>query len=277
MPRTREKFTKEQGLQSIFKRFKYNLVHSTNQELLDSQLRTALRSGAPPKHVHSLLLRGADVNGVDSLDYSPLLLALTTSRAENMLDIAELLCEFGANVNYSSGVFFGETPLHFAAMHNDYALIELLVRHNANTHAQNFAGYTPLHFAAQNGNEASATALFLSGADLNTREMYCGYTPLHLAVIGQFEHTVKAMVFLGAKINQSDYCGLTAMDRCKSKEIRKFLLASKCPRMSSLESDCLSVKRERIRKTSRIRGFDSLPLPFTLKRKLKLEITRKEL
>ena len=266
-------------MRSIFKRFKYDSgsVHSTSRELLDSQLRTALRSGAPPKLVHSLLLRGANVNGVDSLDYSPLLLALTTSRAENMLDIVELLCEFGANVNYSSGVFFGETPLHFAAMHNNYALIELLVRFNANAHARNFAGYTPLHFAAQNGNEASAKALFLCGADLNARESYCGYTPLHLAVIGQFEHAVKAMVSFGAKINQSDYCGLTAIDRCKSSAIQEFLLAAKCTRMLSLEPECLSVIRERIRKYSGIRGFDRLPLPITLQRKLKLESGPNEL
>lgn len=227
--------------------------------------------------MHSLLLRGANVNGVDSLDYSPLLLALTTSRAENMLDIVELLCEFGANVNYSSGVFFGETPLHFAAMHNNYALIELLVRFNANAHARNFAGYTPLHFAVQNGNEASAKALFLCGADLNARESYCGYTPLHLAVIGQFEHAVKAMVSFGAKINQSDYCGLTAIDRCKSSTIQEFLLAAKCTRMLSLEPECLSVIRERIRKYSGIRGFDRLPLPITLQRKLKLESGPNEL
>ena len=130
-----------------------------------------------------------------------------------MLDTVQLLCEFGANVNYSSGVFFGETPLHFAATHNDYALIELLFRYNANVHARNHAGYTPLHVAAQNGNEASAIALFLCGADLNAKENYCGYTPLHLAVIGQFEHVVRATVSLGARINQSDNCGLTPIER----------------------------------------------------------------
>lgn len=259
------------GSQSIFKRFKYDVAHSNDQKLLNSQLRTALRSSAPPTHIQNLLLRGADVNCVDSLDYSPLLLALTASLSENMLDTVQLLCEFGANVNYSSGVFFGETPLHFAATLNDFALIELLFRYNANVHARNHAGYTPLHVAAQNGNEASATALFLCGADLNAKEVYCGYTPLHLAVIGQFEHVVKAIVSFGARINQSDDCGLTAVDRCNSKDIREFLIGALQPGLLSLESVCLSVIREIIRRTTGFCGFDDLPLPFTLKRKLKLE------
>lgn len=188
-----------------------------------------------------------------------------------MLDTVELLCEFGANVNYSSGVFFGETPLHFAATLNDYTLIELLFRYNANVHAQNHAGYTPMHVAAQRGNEASVTALFLCGADLNAQETYCGYTPLHLAVIGQFEHVVKAIVSFGARINQSDDCGWTAIGRCSSKDIREFLIAALYPGLFSLESVCLSVIRENIRKTTGLCGFDELPLPFTLKRKLKLE------
>lgn len=194
-----------------------------------------------------------------------------------MLDTVEILCEFGANVNYSSGVFFGETPLHFAATLNNYALIGLLFRYNANVHARNHAGYTPLHVAAQNGNEASATALFLCGADLNAKEIYCGYSPLHLAIIGQFEHVVKVIVSFGAKINQSDDCGLTGFDRCSSKEIREFLLAALRPGVSSLETVCLSVIRERIRRISGVCGFDSLPLPFTLKRKLKLENYQVEL
>ena len=230
-----------------------------------------MRSSASPKHVQNLLLRGADVNCVDSLDYTPLLLTLTASPSENIVDTVQLLCEFGANVNYSSGVFFGETPLHFAATLNDYALIELLFRYNANVHARNHAGYTPLHVAAQNGNEASAIALFLCGADLNVKEAYCGYTPLHLAVIGHFEHVVKATVLVGARIDQMDHCGLTAIDRCNSREIREFLTGALHPGMSSLESMCLSIIREITRKSSGVCGFDNLPLPFTLKRRLKLQ------
>lgn len=262
------------GSQSIFKRFKFDVAHSTDQRLLNSQLRSALRSSAPLRHIQHLLLRGADVNCVDSLDYSPLLLALTASPSEHLLDTVQLLCEFGANVNYSSGVFFDETPLHFAATFNDYALIELLFRFNANVHARNHAGYTPLHVAAQHGNEASATALFLCGADLNAKEIYCGYTPLHLAVIGQFPDVVKAIVSLGARINQSDDCGLTAIDRCDSKEVREFLTGALHPGLSRLESVCLSVIREEVRRISGVCGFDNLPLPFTLKRELKLENCR---
>jgi len=258
------------GTLSIFKRFKCDVEHSTNQRLINSQLRTAISSNASPRHLHSLLLRGADVNCVDSLDYSPLLLALTAPPSKHLLDTVQLLCEFGANVNYNSNVFFGDTPLHFASTLNNYELIELLFCYKGDIHARNFAGYTPLHVAAQHGNEASATALFLCGADLNCKENYCGYTPLHLAVIGQFENFVKALVSFGARIDQSDNCSLTPIDRCHSKEILGILNGAIHPSLFSLESSCLAVIREKVRGITGIHGFDELPLPFTLKKKLKL-------
>ena len=189
---------------------------------------------------------------------------------KRLLQTTEMLCEFGANVNYSNDVLFGDTPIHFAAVCNNYELIELLFRHKANIHARNHAGYTPLHVAAQNGNEASVTALFLCGADINSTENYCWYTPLHLAVIGQFETVVKALVLYGAKINQSDNCNLTPIDRCQSRKIRNILIGALHPECLNLESSCLRVIRGIVRRVTGIYGFDNLPLPITLRRKLKL-------
>lgn len=258
------------GSVSIFKRFKSDAENSTDRGALSSQLRAAVSACAEPKHLRNLLLRGADVNCIDPLGYSPLLLALSASGSERLLQTAEMLCGFGANVNYSNDVLFGDTPIHFAAVRNNYELIELLFRHKANIHARNHAGYTPLHVAAQNGNEASVTALFLCGADINCTENYCWYTPLHLAVIGQFETVVKALVIYGAKINQSDSCNLTAIDRCQSKRIRNILIGALHPECLSLESSCLRVIRGIVRMVGGIYGFDNLPLPITLRRKLKL-------
>ena len=257
---------------SIFKRFKYDAEHSTDQRLLDSQLRTCINSNAHPGNIHKLLLRGADVNCVDSLGYTPLLLALTAPPSKHLLGTVELLCEFGANVNYSSSVFFRDTPLHFAAAINNYELTELLFLYKGDVHARNHAGYTPFHIAAQSGSEASATALFLCGADLNCKENYCGYSPLHLAVIGQFETVVKAIVSFGARIDQLDNCGLTPVDRCHSKEILKILIEARHTECLSLEFSCLAVVRKTVREVVGIHGFDRLPLPFTLKRKLKLKL-----
>ena len=260
------------GSLSIFKRFKYNVEHSKDQRLLDSQLRTAISSNAHPRDIHKLLVRGADVNSVDSLDYTPLLLALTAAPSKHLLGTVELLCEFGANANYSSSVFFRDTPLHFAAALNNYELTEMLFLYKGDVHARNHAGYTPLHKAAQTGSEASATALFLCGADLNCKENYCGYTPLHLAVIGQFDTVVKAIVSFGARIDQLDNCGLTPIDRCHSKKSLEILIEALHPECLSLEFSCLAVIRQTVREVVGINGFDILPLPFTLKRKLKLKL-----
>lgn len=209
---------------------------------------------------------------MDSFGYSPLLLALTASSTKHVLDTVALLCEFGANVNYSSSIFFGDTPLHFASALNNYELTELLFLYKADVHARNHAGYTPLHVAAQNGSQASVTALFLCGADLNCKENYCGYTPLHLAVIGQFETVVKALSSYGARTDELDCCNMTPVDRCQSKEIQEILMESFHPSTLSLESSCLAVIRKTVREVVGIHGFDSLPLPITLKRKLKLKL-----
>lgn len=75
-----------------------------------------------------------NVNGVDLLDYSFFFLVLIILRVENMLDIVEFLCEFGVNVNYSSGVFFGEIFFYFVVMYNNYVFIELLVCFNVNVY-----------------------------------------------------------------------------------------------------------------------------------------------
>ena len=258
------------GPVSIFKRLKYDVLHSTDQRLLDSQLRTAISSSAPARHIYNLLLRGADANCVDSLGYSPLLLALKAHSSEYLLDTVRILCEFGANANYRSNVFYGDSPLHFAAALNNYELIEQLYHFNADVHTRNHAGYTSLHVAAQNGNEVSVAALFLCGADLDSKENYCGYTPLHLAVIGQFQDVVTSLVSLGASINQTDNCGLTPIDRSTSEVIRALLVRALQPNVSSLESRCLAIIREKVRNVAGINGFDNLPLPLTLKKKLQL-------
>ncbi|XP_068747732.1 ankyrin repeat and protein kinase domain-containing protein 1-like [Montipora capricornis] len=266
-----KKAKEERSLRSIFKRFQYDTEHSTDQRFLNSQLRTAVSAGAEPVEIRNLLLRGAEVNCIDSLGYTPLLLALVASDSEYLITTVELLCQFGADVNYSSDLLFRDTPLHFTAALGNDEIIELLFRHKADVHARNHAGYTPLHVAAHNGSEASVTALFLCGADLNCTENYCWYTPLHLAVIGQFETVVKALVLSGARINQADSSNLTPLNRCQSKSIRSILLGALNPGCSSLESSCLAVIRGAVRKVIGIYGFDKLPLPIALRRKLRLK------
>ena len=74
-------------------------------------------------------LRGAEVNCIDSLGYTPLLLALAASDSEYLIRTVELLCQFGADVNCSSDLMVRDTPLHFAAALGNDEIIELLFRH----------------------------------------------------------------------------------------------------------------------------------------------------
>ena len=99
------------------------------------------------------------------MGYTPLLLALNAPSALNNLDVIQLLCELGANVNYASDVFYDHTVLHSAAALDISVIIEMLCRYNANVNAPNYRGYTPIHVEAEQGNEASVRTLFLCGAD----------------------------------------------------------------------------------------------------------------
>lgn len=72
--------------------------------------------------VKLLLEEGASVKTIDAND-SPLMIAAK----ENNLPIAQLLLEYGADPNTQN--FNLETPLHFAAMQKNKAMIELLIFH----------------------------------------------------------------------------------------------------------------------------------------------------
>jgi len=85
---------------------------------------------------------------------------LHIAAANNQKEIAELLIEYGADievVNYSS-----ETPLHIAARFNSKEVAELLIEKGANLNAEDFGcschyyGSTPLHFAAMSGSKEVA-------------------------------------------------------------------------------------------------------------------------
>ena len=47
----------------------------------------------------------------------------------------------------------GHVPLHIAALHNSYDVVDLLIRNEADVNVQDNFGWTPLHFAASSRNE----------------------------------------------------------------------------------------------------------------------------
>jgi uncharacterized protein len=76
---------------------------------------------------------------------------------------------------------FGRTPLHYAAGDGDAALVQRLIKENADVNALDVNRWTALHFAAQAVSAAVAAKLIEAGANVAIRDRF-GNTPLFRAV-----------------------------------------------------------------------------------------------
>lgn len=237
---------------------------------MDSQLLTSVLVGSLPSRISTLISRGANVNCSNSFGYTPLLLGLSRDGDDQSIHAVSELCEAGADVNLSSDVFYGDTPLHFACMLKNSMFARILITKNANVHARNHAGYTPLHTAALRGNSEVVKLLCLNGADIDATEMYCGYTPLHLATNGNHDDTMTLLAECGANVLQRDFQGLTPIDRCQSTNIRN-ILDRYTTRPKRLEEMCVEVIRHETGKFSGVQGYDRLPLPKLIRDKIQLD------
>jgi uncharacterized protein len=75
---------------------------------------------------------------------------------------------------------YQRTPLHYAALQNDEALVRQLTAQGTDVNAQDRDGFTPLHFAAQQYAVAAAKLLLEAGANADITDKH-GNTPLWTA------------------------------------------------------------------------------------------------
>lgn len=111
-------------------------------------------------------------------------------------ELLELLLARGAknNINYQDE--FGNTPLHYAVLFNDKAVINLILDNGAHLNTPNGEGNTPLHIAAtKKQNENTVEYLLSQGAEITIRNRR-GETPLQTA-----EKQPESHVFLYMTIN----------------------------------------------------------------------------
>ncbi|XP_074764166.1 LOW QUALITY PROTEIN: CARD- and ANK-domain containing inflammasome adapter protein-like [Athene noctua] len=188
--------------------FKILLEYSKDlpSDIMESALFRAVQ-----KNLHgivaALIDRGADINACNEIQYTPLLLACGTGKAES----AEVLIKKGANLGIKTpasdtalhlAVQAGaasltnlllhkgmginlrnqadETPLHVAALHNQGALVGLLVNAGAKINAVTKEWVTPLHIASQRGHADVAQQLLHHKADVNVKDKQ-SKSPLHFA------------------------------------------------------------------------------------------------
>ena len=129
--------------------------------------------------VEKLIRLGADPNKQNSDGSTALTVALWSSN----LDVAHILLDYGASVNYEKPSV-GNTSLHLAAEHGHCDILVQLVKSADASQLNRFGclSFTPLMYAVQAGHMKIAKLLLDLGADINACDVESsGNTALHIA------------------------------------------------------------------------------------------------
>ncbi len=120
------------------------------------------------------------------------------------------LLKGGADANGSQGD--GMSGLHWAALHGDAAMTEMLVVAGANVRATTrIGGFTPLHLASKAGKAAVVAPLVKGGAAVDARTA-TGATALMLAAGAGSAEIVRTLAAAGADLNLTETAnGQTAL------------------------------------------------------------------
>lgn len=150
------------------------------------------------------MIEGADVNAVDGMGISPLLVACEVGK----LEIVKLLIDHGANVQFRKPN--GTTALHIVSdtgrlnvlelllrsatqSNNTFKDISLVFRNGAEVDAVTTGSTTSLFVAATQGHASIVRYLCLNGADVD-KQNHRGWTPLHAACQSGNPRSIEALL-----------------------------------------------------------------------------------
>nr|XP_023650357.1 ankyrin-3-like [Paramormyrops kingsleyae] len=180
--------------------------------------------------VDVLVDRGADVNALNKLRYTPLLLAAELGNEEasralickkasveeklpnrnsalhlavqsGSLNITKLLLERGLDVNVVGAQ--EHTPLHLAARHNRHSLVGVLLHAGARVNAAGAKGLTALHMACQESHPESVSELLKGKVDIHAQDGQAR-TALHWAAARADPSVIHMLLSAGANVNTAD-------------------------------------------------------------------------
>ncbi len=174
-----------------------------------------------PFLVQILLGSGANPNHISHNNYTPLLSALL--RDPSSFPIIKMLLDKGADACYKTPE--GDTPLFFAAVADNAAIVELLLKYGANPNTNTPAikdKSTPLHEAAKNGSIEITTLLLNAKADVNAKNQY-DQIPLHLAVDNLDLKMVQFLLKEGSDCNSQDEVGNSSLHWAARKGNREMI------------------------------------------------------
>ncbi|WP_353283578.1 ankyrin repeat domain-containing protein [Wolbachia endosymbiont (group A) of Pogonocherus hispidulus] len=149
--------------------------------------------------VSALIEKGANVNAIDTVENTPLLVAVE----RGYIEIVSTLIEKGADVNVEGG-FHSSTPLYCAIERNNAEIVKSLVEKGADVNAADLSSqYAPLHCTARYGNAEIVKSLVEKGADVNAVDLFSQCTPLHYAARHGSAEIVKFLVEKGADVTRA--------------------------------------------------------------------------
>jgi len=155
-------------------------------------------------------------------------------------DLAGVQAELdkGVDVNEADINFYNLAPLHYAAIHGQKEIAELLIAAGADVSANTTTRGTPLHLVTFEGHKENFKLLIAEGADVNaiivsgplqfnvgdialnfttdseiaallrkhggmtSEELRSGMTPLHLAAVNGHKEIVELLIAKGADVNE---------------------------------------------------------------------------
>lgn len=127
----------------------------------------------------------------------------------NQYAMCSFLIQHGADINRKGGDSVA-TPLQWAAQRCHYYTVNLLLQHGADPLITDAQGYNTLHISTFNGNVLLIVLLLHQGIPVDVLDSY-GHTALMWAAYKGFPQCVDVFLRWGASVHASDEHGFTAL------------------------------------------------------------------
>lgn len=197
---------------------KKNLHPALSEDEAFDELLKDIRGGNL-EHVDSLISTFPKLqNRQDKFGQTPVFNAVSA----NQYPIVELLVKMNADIKQSN--IYEDTPFHRAAQAGDIKSLELLMKAGASIWKKNIKGESPLMKAVSAGQIETVKFLIKNNAELNAPDSK-GDTPLHRAAVKGDNDMVKLLLALGADVGVKNKEGMKPADLAKKPEIKEMIEA----------------------------------------------------